>query len=172
MLFSRVFSRFQHTNYYSSGKLSQQGSASFTRPSTGLSIQSSVHSMQPTTDSPHVTPLNPTVGHGFLPPPTSNPSAQGIRGPNKQEIGSPATRLQQAPPSIGMHPTFRSSSDFNLSLRYFWFTFFFVLIFAWKLFVDNFWVIFQRTFAFLEFPSSFKLINVYLFAILGNNHHQ
>ena len=60
-----VFSRFQHTNYYSSGKLSQPGSASFTRPSTGLSTQSNVHQMQPTTDSPHVTPLNQLLDTDF-----------------------------------------------------------------------------------------------------------
>ena len=37
---------------------------------------------------------------------------------NKPSDQTPA-RLQQTPPSIGMHPTFRS--DFNVSLRYFFY---------------------------------------------------
>lgn len=101
-------------------------SASFTRPPpvSSLSAQQSGTGlpMQQSSDAPHITPLNPTVGHGFLPPPPPSVTATGIRGlqaaVNKPtELTSTATRLQQTPPSIGMHPTFRS--DFNVSLRYF-----------------------------------------------------
>jgi hypothetical protein len=78
--------------------------------------------MQPSADAPHITQLNPTVGHGFMPPPPPSVPGSGLRGlqsvTNKAtELQSTATRLQQSQPSIGMHPTFRS--DFNVSLRYF-----------------------------------------------------
>lgn len=97
--------------------------------------------MQPSSDSPHITPLNPTVGHGFLPPPPPSVTATGIRGlqaaVNKPtELTSTATRLQQTPPSIGMHPTFRS--DFNVSLRYFLFCLFLVHLSSIHLIFDFF----------------------------------
>lgn len=82
------------------------------------------HHPLPSSDSPHITPLNPS--HGFLPPPPPSVGA-GLRGlsSNKpNEINNQNSRIQQAPTSIGMHPTFRS--DFNVSLRYFIFCSFMV----------------------------------------------
>lgn len=122
------FSRFQqqHSNYYS-GKLTTS-TASFTRPTavSAMSNQSQAqHHPLPTSDSPHITPLNPS--HGFLPPAPPSVGA-GLRGLSNKpsDIANAASRIQQAPSSIGMHPTFRS--DFNVSLRYFYA---FVLITLW-----------------------------------------
>lgn len=117
LLFS-VFSRFQqHANFYSSGKLSAP-SASFTRPTPVLSnaTPGQHHNSLPSSETPHITPLNPT--HGFLSPapPQNTTGIRGMNANNKPSDQTPA-RLQQTPPSIGMHPTFRS--DFNVSLRYF-----------------------------------------------------
>ncbi|CAO1365855.1 unnamed protein product [Diamesa hyperborea] len=116
LAFSSVFSRFQqHANFYSSGKLSAP-SASFTRPTPVLSnaAPGQHHNSLPSSETPHITPLNPT--HGFLPPapPQNTTGIRGMNANNKPSDQTPA-RLQQTPPSIGMHPTFRS--DFNVSLR-------------------------------------------------------
>ncbi|CAO1323475.1 unnamed protein product [Diamesa serratosioi] len=105
----------QHANFYSSGKLSAP-SASFTRPTPVLSnaAPGQHHNSLPSSETPHITPLNPT--HGFLPPapPQNTTGIRGMNANNKPSDQTPA-RLQQTPPSIGMHPTFRS--DFNVSLR-------------------------------------------------------
>jgi len=105
----------QHTNYYT-GKLTTP-TASFTRPTpvSAMTNQNQApHHPLPTSEAPHITPLNPS--HGFLPPAPPSVGA-GMRGlQNKaSEINNQASRIQQAPSSIGMHPTFRS--DFNVSLR-------------------------------------------------------
>lgn len=118
---SSHFSRFQqqqHTNYYS-GKLTTS-SASFTRPTPVSALTNQVQSQHhplPSTDTPHITPLNPS--HGFLPPapPSVNTGLRGLSSNKPSEINNQTSRIQQAPSSIGMHPTFRS--DFNVSLRYF-----------------------------------------------------
>jgi len=83
------------------------------------------HQSLPSTETPHITPLNPS--HGFLPPAPPNVGGSGMRGlaSNKpSEISNPASRIQQSTPSIAMHPTFRS--DFNVSLRYFFVRFLFI----------------------------------------------
>jgi len=97
----------QHTNYYT-GKLTTP-TASFTRPTpvSAMTNQNQApHHPLPTSEAPHITPLNPS--HGFLPPAPPSVGA-GMRGlQNKaSEINNQASRIQQAPSSIGMHPTFR-----------------------------------------------------------------
>lgn len=75
------------------------------------------HHPLPSSDAPHITPLNPS--HGFLPPapPSVGVGLRGLSSNKPNEINNQTSRIQQAPTSIGMHPTFRS--DFNVSLRYF-----------------------------------------------------
>lgn len=124
LFFSRFQQQQQHTNYYT-GKLATP-TASFTRPTpvSAMTNQNQApHHPLPTSEAPHITPLNPS--HGFLPPAPPSVGA-GMRGlQNKaSEINNQASRIQQAPSSIGMHPTFRS--DFNVSLRYFCFRYFMV----------------------------------------------
>lgn len=124
MVFYSRFQQQQHTNYYS-GKLSTP-TASFTRPTpvSALTNQAQAqHHPLPTSESPHITPLNPS--HGFLPPapPSVGNSLRGLSSSKPNEMSNQASRIQQAPSSIGMHPTFRS--DFNVSLRYFFFCIFY-----------------------------------------------
>lgn len=129
-LFSR-FQQQQHTNFYS-GKLTTS-SGSFTRPSpvSVLSNQSQNHPL-PSTDQPHITPLNPS--HGFLPPaPPAGGGLRGMSGNKPSDISNSVSRIQQAPTSIGMHPTFRS--DFNVSLRYYLLFCYFMVSHAWISFI-------------------------------------
>lgn len=123
-LYSRFQQQQQHNNYYS-GKLSTP-TASFTRPTpvSALNNQGQAqHHPLPTSESPHITPLNPSHGQFSMPaPPSVGNSLRGLSSNKPNEMSNQASRIQQAPTSIGMHPTFRS--DFNVSLRYFFFCIF------------------------------------------------
>lgn len=108
------FQNNQPTNYYG-GKLGSSA-GSFTRP-TPVQAQNPHHPLPPN-DPPHITTLNPS--HGFLPPAPPSSGIRGLSASKPNEMTTP-TRIQQAPTSLGMHPTFRS--DFNVSLRYFFLLF-------------------------------------------------
>lgn len=103
--------------------------ASFTRPTPVSAMNNqgqSQHHPLPTSESPHITPLNPS--HGFLPPapPSIGSGLRGLTSNKPNEISNQTSRIQQAPTSIGMHPTFRS--DFNVSLRYFSFVWIYFMV--------------------------------------------
>lgn len=129
--------RFQNTqssNYYA-GKLNAT-SGSFTRP-TPVPAQNPHHPLPPNDPGP-IAHLN--ASHGFLPPAPPSSGLRGLSSSKPNEMSTP-TRIQQAPTSLGMHPTFRS--DFNVSLRYF---FVFLLLFFHILHTFHFMIIFTHLF--------------------------